>query len=120
MTVARKSCSWPRFAGNHYPSVRLPVCPWIDAHLIPLLVLVLEAHLAIDDGEQRVVGGAAHVHAGMELGAPLFHEDRARRDVLPGEALHAEILRPGVAAVAGRNDADRQSTRLNSSHSPIS
>src|SRR6266566_3477901 len=76
----------------------------IHAHLIPLLVLVLETHLAIDDGEQRVVGGAAHVHAGMELGAPLLHEDRARRDVLSGEALDAEILRSGVAAVAGRTD----------------
>src|SRR5207302_3906031 len=76
----------------------------IHAHAVPLLVLVLEPHLAGDDGEQRVIGASAHVQPGMELGPPLFHEDRARRDELAGEALHAEILRSGIAAVARGSD----------------
>src|SRR2546422_845100 len=41
---------------------------------------------------------------GMEFRAPLPHDDRPRGDELPGEALHAEVLGPGVAAVAGGTD----------------
>src|SRR5437764_4232737 len=40
----------------------------------------------------------------MEFRAPLPDDDRARGDELPGEALHAEVLGPGVAAVAGGTD----------------
>src|SRR5205823_7956850 len=35
---------------------------------------------------------------------PTRRSSDLRRDVLPGEALHAEVLRPGVAAVAGGTD----------------
>src|SRR5260221_14648958 len=40
----------------------------------------------------------------MEFRAPLPDEDRSGGDELPGEALHAEVLGPGVAAVAGGAD----------------
>src|SRR5438046_7073525 len=76
----------------------------MHAHPEPPLVLVLELDLPVDDGEQRVVGRAADVRPGMELRAALPDDDRARGDELPGEALHAEVLGPGVAAVAGGTD----------------
>src|SRR5216117_2993811 len=76
----------------------------MHAHPEPPLVLVLELDLPVDDGEQRVVGRAADVRPGMELRAALPDDDRARGDELPGEAFHAEVLGPGVAAVAGGTD----------------
>src|SRR5213080_5588147 len=76
----------------------------MHAHPEPLLVLVLELDLPVHHGEQRVVGRAPHVRPGMEFRAPLPDDDRARRDELPGEALHAEVLVPGIAAVAGGAD----------------
>ena len=39
-----------------------------------------ELHRAVREGEQRVVAAAADVVAGVELGAALAHDDRARRD----------------------------------------
>src|SRR5580765_1786772 len=57
------------------------------------------AHFAVDQREQRVVLAGADIAAGMELGAALTHEDRAGRDLLAAEHLHAEHLRLGVAAV---------------------
>src|SRR5213594_2165403 len=76
----------------------------MHAHPEPLLVLVLELDLPVDHGEQRVVGRAADVRPGMELRAALPDDDRARGDELPGKAFHAEVLGPGVAAVAGGTD----------------
>ena len=38
-----------------------------------------ELHLAVGEGEQRVVAAAADVLAGVEAGAPLAHDDGARR-----------------------------------------
>src|SRR6266566_5704436 len=76
----------------------------MHAHPEPLLVLVLELHLAVHHGEQRVVGRPTDVRPGMEFRAPLPDDDRASGHELPGEAFHAEVLGPGVAAVAGGTD----------------
>src|SRR5438034_10822338 len=76
----------------------------MHAHPEPLLVLVLELDLPVHHGEQRVVGRAADVRPGRKLRAALPDDDRARGDELPGKALHAEVLGPGVAAVAGGTD----------------
>src|SRR5437762_5570107 len=84
---------------------RLSRCYRIHAHLHPLLVLMLELHLAVDRGEQRVIGGAAHVAARMKLGPPLAHDDAARSDEFATEALHAEVFRIRVAPVARRANA---------------
>src|SRR6476660_6782563 len=60
---------------------------------------IVEPHHARDFGEKRVVLAAADVRAGKELRAALPDEDRAARDELAAEALHAEPLRVRVAAV---------------------
>src|SRR2546425_814730 len=82
----------------------LPRRDRMHAHPEPLLVLVLELHLAVHHGEQRVVGRPTDVGPGMEFRAPLPDDDRASGHELPGEAFHAEVLGPGVAAVAGGTD----------------
>src|SRR5206468_4844202 len=76
----------------------------VHAHAIPLLVLVLELDLPVDHREQRVVRGAAHVEAGVELRSPLLHEDAPRGHEFPGEPLHAQVLRTRIAPVAGGAD----------------
>src|SRR4028118_288749 len=55
--------------------------------------------------EQRVVAAAADTEAGVEVGAALAHDDLAGLDDLTAEALHAEALGVGVAAVAGGRGA---------------
>src|SRR5258706_8509763 len=77
----------------------------IHAHLEPFLVLMLELHHAVPHGKQRVVRRAAHVGAGVKLGAALAHDDGAGRDEFPAEALHAQILGIRVAPVARGADA---------------
>src|SRR5207247_1575788 len=86
------------------PSTAL-VCSRIDTHLIPFLVLVLELHHTIDHREQRVVGRPAHVRPRVEFGTALLYENAPRRHELPGERLHAEVLRARITAVAGRTNA---------------
>src|SRR5690606_37599395 len=51
--------------------------------------------------EQGVVPAASDVVAGVEVGATLTHDDLTGVDELAAEALHAEALRIGVAAVLG-------------------
>src|SRR5690606_14104611 len=53
------------------------------------------------EGEQRVVAAASHVHAGVEVGAALAHDDLAGVDGLATEALDAESLRVRIATVTG-------------------
>src|SRR6266542_3279731 len=77
----------------------------IDRHPLPILVLELEADHAVDQGKEGIVIGAAHVLAGMEFGAALANQDAARGHDLPAVALHAEVLRVAVAAVAARANA---------------
>src|SRR5207244_11482099 len=64
----------------------------------------LEANDTVDLGEERVVGAAADVEAGLEPRAALADEDAAAADELSSEPLDAEHLRIGVAAVAGAAD----------------
>ena len=56
--------------------------------------------LPVDQREQRVVAATADALAGVEVGAALADDDLARVHVLAAEALHAEPLGVGVAAVA--------------------
>jgi hypothetical protein len=75
-----------------------------DAHVARALP-PLEPDDAVDLGEERVVGAAAHVGAGLERGAALADEDAASRHQLTGEALHAQHLGIGVPAVSRAADA---------------
>src|SRR3989475_6859749 len=86
-------------------AAELLACLRIHAHSVSLLVLVVELDLTVDHREQRVVRGAAHVQAGVELRPPLLHEDAPRGHELPGEPLHAQVLRTRIAPVAGGADA---------------
>src|SRR6476469_3935848 len=60
---------------------------------------VLELDDAVDLGEERVVLAQTDVLAGVELRAALADDDRAPRDRLAAERLHAQVLGVGVAAV---------------------
>src|SRR4051794_19771956 len=55
--------------------------------------------------EERVVAATADVGAGVEVRAALANDDLAGVDELAAEALHAEPLRVGIAAVLGRGCA---------------
>src|SRR2546427_13247714 len=86
-------------------AAELLACLRIHADPVALLVLVLELDLPVDHREQGVVRGAAYVHAGVELRAPLLHEDAPRSHELPAEPLHAQVLRARIAPVARGADA---------------
>src|SRR6478752_2921896 len=58
-----------------------------------------EADHAVDRGEQRVVAAETDVLAGVHLGAALADQNIARQDLLAAEALHAQPLAVGIAAV---------------------
>src|SRR5205085_2687853 len=74
----------------------------LDVHRLTVLrTLGPEAHLTVDQREQRVVLAGADIGARMELGAALAHDDRAGRNGLAAEHLHAEHLRLGITAVPG-------------------
>ena len=60
---------------------------------------LLESHGAVDQRPDRVVLAEPDVLAGLEAGAALTHEDRARGDLLSAVALDAAELSVGVAAV---------------------
>src|SRR5262245_17901624 len=64
------------------------------------LALPLEDHVPVRQGEQGVVLAAADVQARHDRRAPLANEDVPGANLLAAEALHAEPLRLGVAAVA--------------------
>jgi hypothetical protein len=61
-----------------------------------------ELNSACLQGEQRVVATAANACAGVEVGAALANDDLAGLDNLAAEALYAQELSVGVAAVASR------------------
>src|SRR4051812_10212889 len=71
-----------------------------DMHLA--LGLAGEFHLAVDQGEDRVVTAEADIGAGIPLGAALTHQDVAGNDGLAAELLDAEAAAFGIATVAGR------------------
>src|SRR5690606_38187416 len=73
------------------------------AHGATLLrALDAELDLAVDQREQGVVAAEADARTRVELGAALAHDDVAGSDRLAAVDLDAEVLRVGVAAVAGR------------------
>ena len=69
-------------------------------HLAVARALGFEHHLAVAGREQRVVFADADVGAGMELGAALAYQNIAGQHRLAGEALDAQPLGVGIAAVA--------------------
>src|SRR4051794_3996600 len=64
-----------------------------------------EGHRTRDEREQRVVLTPADAETRVEVGATLADDDLAGLDDLATEALDAQALGVGVAAVAGRRSA---------------
>ena len=60
-----------------------------------------ELHDARAEREEGVVLATADIIAGVEVGAPLAHDDLARADDLAAETLDAEPLSVGVPTVPG-------------------
>ncbi len=76
---------------------------WVDRHLLPVLVLELEFHDPIHEGEQRVIVRPAYVSAGVKFGAPLADQDIPGDDFFPSIPLYTQVLgiaRPAVPAGA--------------------
>src|SRR5688500_20202938 len=87
---------------QYFPTRRSSDLGWIDRYLLPVLVLELEPNHAVDQGEQGVVIGPAHVLAGVELGASLPDDDVAGDHLLTTIALHAQILGVAGPPIAAR------------------
>src|SRR5689334_20715395 len=89
------------------PGINFPSClrPYVPSCLISgrsnVDLAALEFDLAVLEGEQRVVGANADVEAGAELSSTLADDDGAGGNGLAAVRLDAEVLRVGVAAVAG-------------------
>src|SRR5579859_7506220 len=60
----------------------------------------VEAHVAVQGREDRVIAAHGHVTSRMELGATLAHQDVAGDDDLAAELLDAETAASGIAPVA--------------------
>src|SRR6185503_19398294 len=69
-----------------------------------VVAAALEADVAVQLREQRVVHAEPHVGARAEPRAPLPDEDAAGGHELPAEALDAQHLRIGIPAVPGAAD----------------
>src|SRR5579883_2282400 len=72
----------------------------VHAHLDLALRAGAEGDHAVRRGEQGVVAADADVGARVHLGAALADQDVAGEDLLAAEALHAQALAVGIAAVA--------------------
>src|SRR5690554_3336101 len=77
----------------------------VDRDHLAMTAPRLELHHAVHEGEERVVTTAPHVAARVELRPPLTNQDVAGEHALTTEALHAQVLRIRVPAVAARTDA---------------
>src|SRR3954453_22416088 len=86
-------CGAASFRGDHLDVDDLPAAAGAEAPRTGL------------EGEEGVVAATADVHAGVEVRAALADDDLAGLDDLAAEALDAEALGVGVAAVAGRRSA---------------
>src|SRR5688572_6229861 len=78
------------------------VCDREHAHLEPPPAVVLEADLAVGEGEEGVVLAEADVLARLPLGAVLANDDRPAGHPLAAEPLHAEPLGVAVPPVPAR------------------
>src|SRR5205807_9450179 len=72
-----------------------------DRDAAAVLAHALEDDLAVDQGEEAVVAGLTDAHAGLDMRAALADDDRAHGHDLAAVRLDAQLLRVGVAAVAG-------------------
>src|SRR5260370_25862226 len=63
-----------------------------DTDEAAVTALVFELHKAGNHGEERVILAPADVFPGLMLGAALAHQNGARVDQLPAEALDAQPL----------------------------
>ena len=72
---------------------------WLDGDEPSELTAVGELHDTVDLGEQGVIGATADVFAGFQGCSALTNQDGSTGDDLAAEALDAEPLCIGVAAV---------------------
>ena len=89
-----------RSDGNGYSAASLAERRGQHVHLDLAAVALAERDDAVGGGEQGVVAADADILAGVHLGAALADQDVARQDLLAAEALHAQPLAAGIAAVA--------------------
>lgn len=66
---------------------------------------VTELHNAVNQGKQSIVGAAANVLTGMDVGASLSDQNVAGRASLAVSLLNAQTLRLRISAVLGRAHA---------------
>src|SRR5690606_39200671 len=90
----------PRLQSGVFPGTVKSLLGDHAHHLAAARALDLELDAAVGEREQREVTAHADVHAGVERAAALAHDDVARRHLLAAEALDAEPLGLGIAAVA--------------------
>lgn len=62
----------------------------------------IEGHVAIYEGEQRIIAAQPYTFARVKLRSQLADQNGTRRHILTAESLHAAILRIGVPPVAAR------------------
>lgn len=72
-----------------------------DAYFLFFAVDVLELNHAVAQSEEGMVAADADEISGVDFGAALAQDDRARQNILTAETLHAESLRVGIASVFG-------------------
>ena len=87
------------------PRLRLLCDLFVNRDLLAILVLALELHDAVHEGEERVVLTLADVDAGVDLRSALSDEDVAGQNKLTVGSLGAKALRLTVAAVLGGTHA---------------
>ena len=71
----------------------------LDGVDIDAATVAIEAHLAVDEGEDGVIAAEADTLAWVPLGAALTDEDISSDDALATEFLHAAALAVGIASV---------------------
>ena len=74
----------------------------VNAYLSSAIGNVFKLNLAVDQSEQSVVGAAAHVVTGMDVGASLSDDDVACSYLGTVSGLNAQTLGFTVTAVLGR------------------
>ena len=68
-----------------------------DVHAAAVLI---ELHLAVDQGEESPIASGADVLASDELGAALANDNAAGGDMFPAEGFHTEPLAITIATVS--------------------